>query len=36
MKRAWALAAAWGDPASQRARVAEAVLDQGLELEMGE
>jgi alkylation response protein AidB-like acyl-CoA dehydrogenase len=36
MKRAWALAAAWGDAGWHRARVAAAVLDQGLELEMGE
>jgi alkylation response protein AidB-like acyl-CoA dehydrogenase len=36
MKRVWALAAAWGDAAWHRARVADAVLDRGLELEMGE
>jgi alkylation response protein AidB-like acyl-CoA dehydrogenase len=36
MKRTWALAAAWGDAAWHRRRVAEAVLDQGAWLEMGE
>jgi hypothetical protein len=35
MKRAWALAASWGDARAQRARVAAAVLDGGLELELG-
>jgi alkylation response protein AidB-like acyl-CoA dehydrogenase len=29
MKRAWALAAAWGDAAWHRARVGTAILDQG-------
>jgi alkylation response protein AidB-like acyl-CoA dehydrogenase len=35
MKRTWALAAEWGDAAWHRARVAGAILDDGLELEMG-
>ena len=30
MKRAWALAAAWGDAAWHRARVADAVIDTSL------
>jgi alkylation response protein AidB-like acyl-CoA dehydrogenase len=36
MKRTWALAGAWGDAASHRARLAAAVLDRGLELEDGD
>src|SRR5262249_10622237 len=36
MKRTWALSAAWGDAAWHRARLAEAVLDRGLELEDGD
>lgn len=36
MKRVWALAAAWGDAAWHRNRVAEAVLDGRLELELGD
>ena len=35
MKRAWALASSWGDAAWHRARLAAAVLDGGLDFELG-